>query len=39
MEHSVFAKGHNLNPGKYNHFEVDGAKSKLQNCELQELGW
>ena len=23
-------KGHNLNPGNYNHFEVDGAKSKLQ---------
>ena len=23
-------KGHNLNPGNYIHFEVDGAKSKLQ---------
>ena len=29
MEHSAFAKGHSLNPGNYNHFEVDGAKSKL----------
>ena len=30
QEHSAFAKGHNLNPGNYNHFEVDSAKSKLQ---------
>ena len=29
MEDSAFAKGHSLNPGNYNHFEVDGAKSKL----------
>ena len=25
-----FAKGHNLNPGNYSHFEVNGAKSELQ---------
>ena len=30
VDHSAFAKGHNLNPGNYNHFEVNGAKSKLR---------
>ena len=29
VEHSAFAKGHSLNPGNYNHFEVDGTKSEL----------
>ena len=31
MEHSVFARNHNLNPAYFNQFEVDDAESKLQH--------